>query len=83
VTTRRRGTSLSAGAVVLRAVAREVCAPLGDGERYNRCTLRESSMSYEDRGPELRCPLAPRGLDRGTIQQTKAGRPNPAVAADA
>ena len=33
--------------------------------------------------PDRRPPLARSGRDRGTIQQTKAGRANPALAADA
>src|SRR5688572_22685045 len=27
------------------------------GERHRRCTLREPSMVFEDRGPERRCPF--------------------------
>lgn len=64
------GDQLGGRSGALRVVTSEPVAPLGAGERHNRCTLREPSIAYEDRGPERRCPLTWRGPDRGTIQQT-------------
>lgn len=48
-------------------------APLGVGERQGRCILRESSMAFQDRGPDLRCPS--HGLPSGAWYNSNKNRP--------
>jgi len=51
-------------------------APLGVGERQDRCSFRALSMMSQVRGPDRCCPLAWCHPERGTIR-VSTGRANP------
>ena len=66
-------------AVFLRKVAGNVWASRKVVEGQDRCSFLKPSMACQRLGPERRCPLTRPCPSRGTIQETKTGRPTLAL----